>query len=77
MDEDEFKAAYLNLNSRVCPFEKVILSRQCDCSRAARIFIAERQAVGCDANAPQQQCLALLQLLRGNASFALKITSTT
>jgi len=77
VDEDEFKATYLSLNSRACPFEKVILSRQCDCSRAARIFIAERQAVGCDADAPQQQCLALLQLLRSNASFALKITSAT
>lgn len=77
MNEDEFKATYLSLNSRVCPFEKVILSRQCDCSRAARIFIAERQAVGCDADAPQQQCLALLQLLRSNASFALKITSAS
>ncbi len=77
MDEDEFKTTYLRLNSRVCPFEKVILSRQCDCSRAMRIFIGERQAVGCDADGPNQQCLALLKLLRSNASFALKLTSTS
>ena len=77
MDEDEFKETYLSLNSRGCPFEKVILSRQCDCHRAARIFIAERQAVGCDADTAQQQCAALLHLLRGNASFALKLTAAT
>lgn len=77
MDEDEFKAAYLSLNSRTCPFEKAILSRQCDCHRATRLFIGERQGIGCDADAAQQQCAALLHLLRSNASFALKLTAAT
>lgn len=77
MDEDEFKETYLSLNTRVCPYEKVILSRQCDCRHAARLFIAERQAVGCDADAPQQRCIALLETLRNKAAFALKLTSAT
>lgn len=77
MDEDEFKETYLSLNTRVCPYEKVILSRQCDCCRAVRLFIAERQAVGCDADAPQQRCIAVLDALRRKAAFALKLTSAT
>lgn len=77
MDEDEFKETYLSLNTRVCPYEKVILSRQCDCRRAVRLFIAERQAVGCDADAAQQRCNATLNALRGKAAFALKLTSAT
>ena len=76
MDEDEYKETYLSLNTRVCAFEKVILSRQCDCARATRIFIAERQAVGCDSEAAQRQCAALLAALHNNANFALKLTST-
>lgn len=77
MDEDEFKETYLSLNTRVCPYEKVILSRQCDCRHAARLFIAERQAVGCDTDAPQQRCVAVLDAMRSKAAFALKLTSAT
>jgi hypothetical protein len=76
MDEDEYKATYDSLNPLGCPFEKVILSRQCDCQVSTRIFIAERQAVGCANQGAQRRCIELLGLLHRKATFALKHTGS-
>jgi hypothetical protein len=59
-----------------CPFEKAILSAQCDCELATRFSIAEQMGVGCRSDLACNNCTTLLAFMRENARFALKLTNT-
>ena len=59
-----------------CPFEKAILSAQCDCEMATRFSIAEQMGVGCRSDLACNNCTTLLAIMRENARFALKLTNT-
>jgi hypothetical protein len=74
MDNQVFRETYSAINERYCPFEKSILTNQCACSRAERFCIAEREGVRCNADEAQARCVSLLELLRGQARFALRTT---
>lgn len=76
MDQDAFRKTYRDVNERFCAFEKSVLTNQCRCSKAEKFCIAEREGVHCGSDVGQAQCLELLDLLREQARFALK-TSTT
>ncbi len=71
MDEKEFKKTLRSVNPHPCVFEKTILSRNGACEHALKHNIAEREAVGCDAEAAQSDCTAWLSVLRDKAVFAL------
>jgi len=72
MDQDAFRRTYRELNERFCAYEKSILGRKCTCSKAKKIYIAEREGVHCTADEAQEQCLEFLDALRRFARFALK-----
>jgi hypothetical protein len=72
MDNEIFRKTYHSINERFCPYEKSILTNNCDCSLARRFCIAEREGVHCSSDAAQAQCLQILQLMRQQARFALK-----
>ncbi|MEA3274978.1 MAG: hypothetical protein U9Q81_06750 [Pseudomonadota bacterium] len=74
MDNDMFRRTYRSINERFCPYEKSILTNNCDCSRAKRFCIAEREGVHCNSDAAQTQCLQLLEIMRQQSRFALKAT---
>jgi hypothetical protein len=74
MDNEEFRRTYRDINERFCPFEKGILTNNCDCARARRFCIAEREGVHCDSDGAQARCIELLELMRQKARFALKST---
>lgn len=74
MDEREFKKAYAEVNDRPCVFAKAVLRRCAACSRAQKVFIAEREAVACLSPAGQARCADLVDRLRQNAMFALRLT---
>jgi hypothetical protein len=74
MDNEMFRRTYRAINERFCPFEKGILTNNCDCSRSQRFCIAEREGVHCNSDAAQSRCIELLDLMRQNARFALKST---
>ena len=50
-----------------------MLARQCRCEHLLHFHIAEREAVGCNRPSAHEDCLRLLDLLRGNARFTLKL----
>jgi len=75
MDNEQLRRTYRSFNERFCPFEKSILTNNCNCSRAKRFCIAEREGVNCGSDAAQARCLELLALLRRQARFALKTTA--
>lgn len=74
MDEEQYRQASRSVNQAPCPFEKLILSRRCDCELARRTNIAEREVVGCRSENEQQGCVRLVAVLRQTATFALKVT---
>jgi hypothetical protein len=72
VDSDAFRRTYRAINERYCAFEKGILTHQCGCSEARKFCIAEREGVHCKSDEAQQTCIALLDVLRRQARFALK-----
>lgn len=74
MDNEVFRKTYRSINERFCPYEKSILTNNCECSRARRFCIAEREGVNCGSDEAQARCLHLLEVLREQARFALKAT---
>jgi len=74
MDEPEFKKAYHALSYRPCPFEKTQLARHSQCRHAQQFRIADRSGLSCQSATAQPRCQQLLQKLRHNARFSLKLT---
>lgn len=74
MDEIAYRRTYRAVNQIACSFEKAVLTRRCQCEKALGLNIAEREAVGCSSDEARQGCDVLLDLLRRNAMFALKLT---
>lgn len=74
MDEIAFMHALESVNPKPCAFGKVILSRHCACSKVNKRYAAEREMVACTVDAEREQCLELLDMLRQNSAFALKLT---
>ena len=77
MDENAFMHALGAINPKPCAFGKVILSRHCACSKVNKRYAAEREMVACTVDAERKQCGELLDLLRQNSAFALKLTHIT
>lgn len=74
MDERAYQDAYRATNPNACPFEKAIQICRCTCSEAKRVNIAERDAINCRDPQAQGDCTLLLDMLRHNAAFTLKLT---
>ena len=74
MEEDEFRNTYHAVNEQRCVFEKTILSRRAGCEFGKRFCIAEREGVACGHNEAHQRCKELLETLRQNALFSLRLT---
>jgi hypothetical protein len=75
VEEDQYRSTYKQLNERRCVFEKAVLSRRCSCSCSTRFYLADREGIACDSGNAHARCEKLIQLLRENAKFALKLTS--
>jgi hypothetical protein len=72
MDQDAFRDTYREVNEVYCAFEKSVLTNECQCRRAERFCIAEREGVHCRMESSQARCLRWLELLREQARFALR-----
>ncbi len=75
VEEDQYRNTYKSVNERRCVFEKAILSRRCACMCSTRFYLADREGVACDAAPAHKRCSHLIELLRENARFALKVTA--
>ncbi len=75
MDENEYRSTYHELNKRRCLFEKALNSRVCNCEKSNRFNLADREGVTCMSPSGQALCENLIQQLRFNARFALRLTS--
>lgn len=75
VEEDQYRTTYKSVNKRRCVFEKAILSRRCACVCSTRFYLADREGIACDAAPAHTRCSRLIELLRENAKFALKLTA--
>ncbi len=76
VEEDQYRSTYSEVNQRRCIFEKAVLTRRCGCSCSTRFYLADREGISCDAEQANSRCKRLLQLMRTNARFALKLTDS-
>ena len=73
MEEDQYRKTYNSFNELRCIYEKAINSRRCTCSASHRFNLADREGVSCQSQQGQQRCKTVLELMRKNAGFALKL----
>jgi hypothetical protein len=66
-----------SINPKPCAFAKVILSRHCACSKIIKRYAAEREMIECSVDSERIKCRDMLEQLRHNSMFALKLTHIT
>jgi len=74
MYEDEHHNLYHQMNPQGCVFQKTILLNYGTCKYSERKYVDERELVACQAKNARHNCQVLLNTLRNNACFALKVT---
>ena len=75
MDEDQYRAAYNELNPNRCIFEKAITNRRCDCALKRRFVLATREGIACRSEQALTRCTSVLNSMRNNARFSLKVVT--
>jgi len=75
MNEDEYRSTYKELNPNRCIFEKAITNQRCDCELKRKFVLASRECVACESESALRQCTTVLDSMRNNARFTLKVVS--
>ncbi len=75
MDEDQYRSTYKELNPNRCIFEKAITNRRCDCELKRKFVLATRECVACESESALPQCTQVLNTIRNNARFSLKVVT--
>ncbi len=75
MDETEFRNTYNEVNPNRCIFEKAITNRRCDCQLKRKFVLATRECVACQSEAGLNRCTRVLNSMRNNARFTLKVVT--
>jgi len=75
MEEDEYKATYNEIASTRCVFEKALTNNQCKCRYSRHFCLADREGYACNSDEHASKCSYLLEKLRENSRFFLKIHS--
>jgi len=75
MEEDEYKATYHEIAKTRCVFEKALTNNQCKCRFSRHFWLADREGYACNSEENSSICSYLLEKLRENSRFFLKIHS--
>ncbi len=75
MEEDEYKATYHEIAKTRCVFEKALTNNQCKCRFSKHFWLADREGYACNSDENASICSYLLEKLRENSRFFLKIHS--
>ncbi len=73
MTNDSIPSPSRDLDERPCAYEPSILTNNAACSEARKYCIAEREGVHCASERARSDCIALLEILRRQARFALHV----
>jgi hypothetical protein len=75
MEEDEYKSTYNEIAKTRCVFEKALTNNQCKCRYSRHFWLADREGYACSSDEISSICRYLLEKLRENSRFFLKIHS--
>jgi len=75
VDEDVYRSTYKELNPNRCIFEKAITNQRCDCELKRKFVLATRECVACESETALTQCTQVLDTIRNNARFSLKVVT--
>ncbi|MDH5612037.1 MAG: hypothetical protein OEY66_06230 [Gammaproteobacteria bacterium] len=73
MEEDEYKATYQEIAKNRCVFEKALTNNQCKCRFSEHFWLADREGYACKSKEIANDCRYLLEKLRENSRFVLKV----
>jgi hypothetical protein len=73
VEENEYKSTYGEIASIRCEFEKALTNNKAKCSYSRHFCLADREGYACKSSELSEKCRGLLQKLRENARFILKL----
>lgn len=73
MEESEYKSTYREIARIRCVFEKSLTNNKARCTYARHFWLADREGYACKSNQASAKCHDLLDKLRVNSRFILKI----
>ena len=76
MEESEYKLTYNQIARNRCEFEKALTNNKAQCGHARHFWLADREGYACKARESSAKCRELLDNLRENSRFALKLQQT-
>ena len=73
MEENEYKSTYSEIANIRCEFEKALTNNKAECSYSRHFWLADREGYACKSKELSGRCRELLEKLRENSRFILKI----
>jgi hypothetical protein len=73
MEEDEYRSTYNKLTTVRCVFEKALTNQQAKCALSKHFCLADREGYSCKNIESSAKCREVLELLRKNSIFVLKL----
>ena len=77
MEENEYKSTYSKIANIRCEFEKALTHNKAKCSYSRHFCLADREGYACKSSELSGKCRELLELLRENSRFILKMQKTS
>lgn len=73
MEENEYKSTYSEIANIRCEFEKTLTNNKAKCSYSRHFCLADREGYACKSSELSGKCRELLEKLRENSRFILKL----
>jgi len=73
VEESEYKSTYSEIASIRCEFEKSLTNNKARCAYSRHFWLADREGYACKSEESSAKCRGLLEKLRENSRFILKL----
>jgi hypothetical protein len=77
VEENEYKSTYSKIANIRCEFEKALTNNKAKCSYSRHFCLADREGYACKSRELSGKCRELLEMLRENSRFILKMQKTS
>jgi hypothetical protein len=77
VEENEYKSTYSKIANIRCEFEKALTNNKAKCSYSRHFCLADREGYACKSRRASEKCRELLEMLRENSRFILKMQKTS
>lgn len=76
VEESEYKSTYGQIARIRCEFEKAMTNNKAKCPLARHFWLADREGYACTSTEASSKCREILEKLRDNSRFVLKLQET-